>query len=154
LADALVRSGQSRRVLVVGAEVHSGLMPWKSWDILLGETDRTVDHEEFVWNTQFRDRAVLFGDGAGAFVVGDEDVDGREGDAADTASGAGSSGGGDVRAPARGLLDVRVHTDGTEVEKMYVNAGGSAFRPYFSPEMVPRGDIVPIVEGREVFKTA
>jgi len=37
---------------------------------------------------------------------------------------------------------------------MWVKAGGSAFRPYFRPEMVASGDIVPIVEGREVFKTA
>src|SRR4029453_6035985 len=70
LADALLRSGQCRRVLVIGAEVHAGLMPWKSWDILLGASDRAVDPEEFRWNTQFRDRAVLFGDGAGAVVIG------------------------------------------------------------------------------------
>jgi len=133
LADALIRSGQCRRVLVVGAEVHAGLMPWKSWDILLGASDRAVDPEEFRWNTQFRDRAVLFGDGAGAVVLGR---------------------GAEAKEDGRGLIDVRVHTDGTEAEKMWVKAGGSAFRPYFSPEMVASGDIVPIVEGREVFRTA
>jgi len=134
LADAMIRSGQYRRVLVVGAEVHAGLMPWKSWDILLGQSERAVDPEEFAYNTQFRDRAVLFGDGAGVFVVGAVE---------------------DEEAPGgRGILDVRVHTDGTEVEKMWVKGGGSAFRPYFSAEMVANGDIIPIVEGREVYKTA
>lgn len=134
LADALIRSGQCRRVLLIGAEVHSGLMPWKSWDILLGLSDRAVDPEEFAWNTRFRDRAVLFGDGAGAVVVGGSEENDDDG--------------------ARGLIDVRVYTDGTEVEKMWVKGGGSAFRPYFSPEMFARGDVIPIVEGREVFRTA
>src|SRR6185436_3270079 len=81
-ADAMIRSGQYRRVLVVGAEVHAGLMPWKSWDILLGQSERAVDPEEFAYNTQFRDRAVLFGDGAGVFVVGaveDEEAPGGRG---------------------------------------------------------------------------
>jgi len=130
LADALVRSGQYRNVLVIGAEVHAGLMPWTCWDILIGGAERRPPAEEFAFNTRFRDRAVLFGDGAGAVVV----VPG-EGD-------------------ERGILDVELHTDGSHVDKMWVRAGGSAFRPYFEPGMHARGDTVPIVEGREVFKIA
>jgi len=73
---------------------------------------------------------VLFGDGAGAFVVG---------------AGTGDS---------RGLLDIQLHSDGHHADKMWVPAGGSAFRPYFDPAMYDEGKTVPIVEGREVFKAA
>lgn len=45
-ADALIRSGQARRVLVIGAETFSRILNWK---------DRTT--------------CVLFGDGAGALVL-------------------------------------------------------------------------------------
>jgi len=52
VADAWIRSGQYRRILLVGAEVHSrGL-------------DRT---------TRGRDTAVLFGDGAGVAILGPTD---------------------------------------------------------------------------------
>lgn len=58
-ADAFVRSGQMRRVLVVGCEVHSTGLEF---------TDRG------------RDTAVLFGDGAGAVVVeANPDPDDRSG---------------------------------------------------------------------------
>jgi 3-oxoacyl-[acyl-carrier-protein] synthase III len=56
IADAWIRTGQYRRVLLVGAEVHSrGL-------------DKT---------TRGRDTAVLFGDGAGAVVLQGTDDPGR-----------------------------------------------------------------------------
>jgi 3-oxoacyl-[acyl-carrier-protein] synthase-3 len=56
VADAWIRTGQYRRILLVGAEVHSrGL-------------DRT---------TRGRDTAVLFGDGAGVAILGATDDDGR-----------------------------------------------------------------------------
>ncbi len=129
LADALIASGQRKNLLLVGAEVHGGFMPW-SWDVVFGTSDNKVGEEEFERNTRFRDRTVLFGDGAGAFVISKSD----ESD--------------------RGLLDVAVHTDGAFSDKMWVNAGGSARKPYFDPEMHDNGDIVPIVEGREVFKAA
>ena len=130
VSDALIRSGQYRNVLLIGAEEHGCLMPWKSWDVALGQSEREIPREEFVWNTRFRDRTVLFGDGAGAFVIGADD--GNE----------------------RGIEDVMVHSDGEHVEKMWVKGGGSACRPYFDPDMFSRGDLVPIVEGREVFRVA
>ncbi len=130
VADALVRSGQYRRVLLVGAEVHGCFMPWKSWDVALGESQRDVDREEYEWNTRFRDRTVLFGDAAGAFVISP----GKDGE--------------------RGLESVMVHSDGSLADKMWVKGGGSAYRPYFDEAMCRAGDSVPIVEGREVFKTA
>src|SRR5256714_4223224 len=58
IADAWIRTGQYRRILLVGAEVHSrGL-------------DKT---------TRGRDTAVLFGDGAGAAVLGPVADDGAGG---------------------------------------------------------------------------
>jgi 3-oxoacyl-[acyl-carrier-protein] synthase-3 len=130
LADAMIRASQYRNVLVIGAEVHGGFMPWKSWDIILGQSDRRPDDEEFTWNTRFRDRTVLFGDGAGAFVISAVEDD------------------------ARGIEAVTVHVDGTYADKMWVPCGGSAYKPHFEPSMFDSGDTVPIVEGREVFKLA
>jgi hypothetical protein len=39
----------------------------------------------------------------------------------------------------RGLLDVRVHTDGTEVEKMYVKAAAARFAPTSAPRWCRAG---------------
>jgi len=97
---------------------------------VLGESDREVSKEEFERNTLYRDRTVLFGDGAGAFVLSGEQ-------------------GGDT-----GIMDIRVHTDGEYTEAMWVEGGGSAFRPYFDPAMSESGEIVPVVHGREDFKMA
>ncbi len=130
IADALIRSGVSRHILLVGAEVHAGFMPWTSWEVALGRSDAPVPEEERARNTPYRDRTVLFGDAAGAFVLSASDDD------------------------RRGILDVDARADGRYADKMWVKAGGSAFRPYFSAAMQESGDIVPIVEGREVFKMA
>ncbi len=138
LGDALIRSGQYRNVLLIGAEVHCGFMPWSCWDVLIDGVDREIPREEFVRNTRVRDKTILFGDGAGAFVlsgVGEEEQ-------------AGADGGGP------GIVDLLLHTRGELAEKLYTPAGGSAFRPYFSPEMSASGDVVPIVEGRDVYKLA
>ena len=56
-ADALIRGGMARRVLVIGAETFSRLMDW---------TDRTT--------------CVLFGDGAGALVLEAAEGDGTTAD--------------------------------------------------------------------------
>jgi 3-oxoacyl-[acyl-carrier-protein] synthase-3 len=130
VVDALIRSGQYRRVLLIGAEVHGGLQPWHSWDIVLGASDRPVGAEEYARNTTYRDRTVLFGDGAGAVVL--------TADAEDS----------------RGVVDVLLHTDGSLYDRLMVNAGGSAERPYFQPAMYEDGRTVPIVQGREVFRLA
>ena len=130
LADAMIRAEQYRNVIVVGAEVHGLFMPWKSWDIVLDGAAREIDAEEYAWNTRFRDRTVLFGDGAGAFVLtpGDDEEHGFEA--------------------------VSVHVDGEHADKLWVPAGGSAYRPYFEPRMYETGETIPIVEGREVFRLA
>jgi 3-oxoacyl-[acyl-carrier-protein] synthase III len=77
-ADALIRGGVARRVLVIGAETFSRLMDW---------TDRGT--------------SVLFGDGAGALVLGAGDD------------------------PARGILSVDLHSDGRHRDILYVDGGTS-----------------------------
>jgi len=131
VADAIVRSGQYKKLLLVGSEVHTSLQPWSksSWRVLLGETPGPVTSEDWQRNTATRDRTVLFGDGSGAVVIGA--VDGE-----------------------RGILDVLLHSDGNHVERLWTKAGGSAFRPYFDAAMVETGDITPVVEGREVYRLA
>lgn len=54
MADAFIRTGQYKRVLLVGAETHS----------------HSLD-----FTTRGRDVTVLFGDGAGVFVLGPEETD-------------------------------------------------------------------------------
>ena len=132
IADALIRSGQSKTVLVVGAEAHASLVPWsdESWSVATGENDGPLSDEEFDKNTMTRDRVVLFGDGAGAVVVQASDDD------------------------SRGILDCLLHTNGNEAERLWTKAGGSAFRPYFHPDMYESGDYVPVVEGRKVYALA
>jgi 3-oxoacyl-[acyl-carrier-protein] synthase-3 len=132
IADALIRSGQHEKILVVGAEVHAALVPWSdtSWNIALGREEGPVSDEEYERNTATRDRVVLFGDGAGAVVV-----EAREdGDA--------------------GVVDSLIHTNGDEAERLWTKASGSAFRPYISQEMLDSGDVTPIVEGRKVYALA
>jgi len=131
LADALVRSGQYRSILLLGAEVHSSLMPWRdSWDVVLGRSEGPIPEAERELNVATRDRTILFGDGAGAVVISAVDDD------------------------HRGILDTLLFTDGQFAEKLWTKAGGSAFRPYFHPDMIASGDIVPQVKGREVFRLA
>ena len=131
LADALIRSNQARHVMVVGAEVHGGFMPWDSWDVALGESDRPLAEHEYRWVSTYRNRCVLFGDAAGVFVMGPNDSD-----------------------DGSGLEDVQTFADGRYYDKMYVPSGGSAFRPHVSKQQIDRGAHVPIVEGPEVFKMA
>jgi 3-oxoacyl-[acyl-carrier-protein] synthase-3 len=133
VADAFIRSGSARRVLLVGAECHASLFPWgdPEWAVLFGESDGPVSEASRAWGTAQRDRAVIFGDGAGAFVL----------EANDSGDG-------------RGFLGFRMRTDGTHWDKLYVPGGGSASFPYFTPAMFEDNLTVPIVEGRQVFRLA
>ena len=133
VADAFIRSGSARRVLLVGAECHASLFPWgdAEWAVLFGESDGAVSEAARAWGTAHRDRAVIFGDGAGAFVLeANESGDGR------------------------GFLGFRMRTDGTHWDKLYVPGGGSASFPYFTPAMFEDNRTVPIVEGRQVVRLA
>jgi 3-oxoacyl-[acyl-carrier-protein] synthase-3 len=109
IADAWIRTGQYRRILLVGAEVHSrGL-------------DKT---------TRGRDTAVLFGDGAGAAVLGPTEESGR------------------------GVLSTHIFADGRHAEKLWVDGPGLAHDPYVSVAMLEAGVHRPVMEGRDVFKFA
>jgi 3-oxoacyl-[acyl-carrier-protein] synthase-3 len=132
IADAVIRSGQYRRVLVIGAEAHASLVPWspESWAVATGRVAGPVSDDEFDRNTQSRDRVVLFGDGAGAVVVEASDNDDH------------------------GVVDCLLHTNGNEAERLWTKAGGSAFRPYFHPDMFHSGDYIPVVDGRKVYALA
>jgi len=107
-ADAYIRSGMARNVLVVGSEVHStGL------DI----------------STRGRDVAVLFGDGAGAAVVGAATDDSR-------------------------VIDTELHADGRFAEILMVEVPASRLNPRLTVEMMEAGRHYPKMDGRSVFKHA
>ena len=131
LVDAHVRAGLAKTVLLVGAEVHSGFMTWTEpqFQILYGRSETPPTPEEYAWNTRFRHLTVLFGD-AGAAVVLKAMDDGR------------------------GILDQILHADGTDYEKLYVPGTGFKYRPYTDPAQIERGDHIPVMDGRYVFKMA
>ncbi len=133
VADAFIRAGTSRRILLVGAECHASLYPWTDaeWAVMFGDSDAPVSPEVYAWGTAHRDRAVIFGDGGGAFVL-----EARE----------------DEEGP--GFLGFEMRTDGQHWDKLYVPGGGSASFPYFSPKMFAENGTIPVVEGRQVFRLA
>jgi 3-oxoacyl-[acyl-carrier-protein] synthase III len=100
-ADAMMKSGQAKGVLVIGAETFSRILDW---------TDRTT--------------CVLFGDGAGAFVLSAEQGKGDNND--------------------RGIIGSKLRSDGRYNDKLYVDGGPSTTKTVGHLRM----------EGREVFKHA
>lgn len=128
VADALLKTKMAKRLLLVGAEVHSGFMPWRDHGILFGTSDVRPTPEEFEFNTRYRDRTVLFGDAAGAVVMTWSDE-------------------------PRGILDVVLHSDGQYAEKLYVPSGFK-FRPYVTEQMIKEGRHIPEMDGQRVFRMA
>jgi len=104
VADSFIRTGQINNALVVGSDALSRLLNW-----------------------QDRGTCILFGDGAGAVVLG--------------ASENGS-----------GILSTRLRTEGSYVKQLYVPAGGS-LKPA-TPETVQRNEHTITMNGKEVFKIA
>jgi 3-oxoacyl-[acyl-carrier-protein] synthase-3 len=134
VVDALIRSGIARTVLLVGADVHTSLMPFsaRTFEVLHGRDPGPLSPEDFAWNSRFRHLLVLFGDGGGAMVF-------RRGGAGD----------GD-----RGILGAALYGDGNHRDILYVPGGGSAHRPWVTCEMIRRAETVPVMDGRAVFKLA
>jgi 3-oxoacyl-[acyl-carrier-protein] synthase-3 len=132
LADAHIRAGLARTVLLVGAEVHIGFMPWtrENFAYAIGESQAPPTKEEWDWNSRFRHLVVLFGD-AGAAVVLRASADGE-----------------------RGVVDHELHGSGIDYDKLYVPGTGFKHRPYTDPEQFRRGDHIPVMDGRHVFKMA
>ncbi len=132
VCDALIKAGAAKRLLFVGAEVHTGFMPWskKAFDVVIGKSNEPISQEERDFNSFHRDRTVLFGDAAGALVLGPSEE------------------------PGRGVLGFSIHSDGSKVESLYVPSLGMAFRPYVSEGMLKEARYVPAMDGRTVFKMA
>ncbi|MBS2021908.1 MAG: ketoacyl-ACP synthase III [Deltaproteobacteria bacterium] len=129
VSDALLRSGGAKTILLIGAEVHTGFMPWTQWDHLFGEGGEAPSDAERAWNSKFRDRTVLFGDAAGAAILRAHDGE-------------------------RGLLGFELHSDGSTFKDLYVPAVGFAQRPYVTPKDYAEGRHIPEMNGRSVFKQA
>jgi 3-oxoacyl-[acyl-carrier-protein] synthase-3 len=100
-ADSLLRTGQGRRALVIGAEVFSRIVDW---------SDRAT--------------CVLFGDGAGAFLLETDEKMGTDAD--------------------RGVLASKLRSDGRYRDKLFVDGGPSSTGTVGHLRM----------EGREVFRHA
>lgn len=130
ISQGLAASGAAKTILFVGADTHAGFMPWTDWDVVRGQSDRPVSPEAFARATEHRGVAVVFGDGAGAFVMRATDE------------------------PKRGLLAVTNHTDGRHAEQIHLPGGGFKSHPWFDAEMAARMEHVPRMNGREVFKHA
>lgn len=109
VADAWVKTAQYKRVLLVGAEVQS-----------VG-----ID-----LSTRGRDLGVLFGDGAGAVILGPTDD------------------------PGRGVLSTHIYADGSQADLLWCDLGGAAHSPRLAPEYLEQGLQWPIMQGREVFRSA
>ncbi|HEX4473627.1 MAG TPA: beta-ketoacyl-ACP synthase III [Polyangiaceae bacterium] len=128
VADGLLAVGAARRILLVGADVHSGFMPWSDWDALAG--NGTAKPDDFRRATDHRGVSVLFGDGAGALVLGDSER------------------------PASKLLAVKVHSDGRLHDALRISAGGFRHRPYLDAGMLERGEHYPTMNGKDLFRAA
>jgi 3-oxoacyl-[acyl-carrier-protein] synthase-3 len=104
VADCFIRSGKINKALVVGSDT---LSRWLNWQ------DRTT--------------CILFGDGAGAVVLGASE------------NGA-------------GILSTKLRTDGSYVKTLYIPAGGS--RKPATPQTVRDNEHTITMNGKEVFKIA
>jgi 3-oxoacyl-[acyl-carrier-protein] synthase-3 len=54
----------------------------------------------------------------------------------------------------RGVIESELHTDGADYDKLYVPGTGFKHRPYTDPAQFARGDHIPFMDGRYVFKMA
>jgi 3-oxoacyl-[acyl-carrier-protein] synthase III len=104
-ACAMIGSGRYKKALVIGAEKLSSVVDW-----------------------QDRGSCLLFGDGAGAAVVGASSR------------------------PGIGLIGTRLGAHGEDTDLLYIPGGGS--RTPASAESVARGDHFIKMKGKEVFKLA
>ena len=104
MADTMIRTGQSKYALVIGAEILT----------------QYVDYTD-------RQTCVLFGDGAGAAVLGAVDGD-------------------------RGILAARIRSDGRYEEQLYSPGGGTRKPP--TADTLAAGDHFFKMKGNELFKVA
>jgi len=129
VADSLIRSGAARRILIVGAEAHAPLMPWRDWDVLEGTSDRRPSPEAWERATRHRGWAIIFGDGAGALVVERSET------------------------PGIGVLGIDLQADGRYAELLCIPTGFRE-RPYLPAGSTDDDRALLHMDGREVFKHA
>ena len=104
IAEPMIRNGQIKYALIIGAELLT----------------RYVDYSD-------RSTCVLFGDGAGAAILGPVEGD-------------------------RGILASKIRSDGRYEEQLYAPGGGT--KGGFTAETISRGDHFFKMKGNEVFKVA
>jgi 3-oxoacyl-[acyl-carrier-protein] synthase III len=109
IADAYIRTGAFKHILLIGSEVHSTGLDM---------------------STAGRDVTVLFGDGAGAVVVG------RATDEAHV------------------ILSTHIHADGSEAEILWTEYPASARHPRITAEAMAERKHYPVMNGKRVFKHA
>jgi 3-oxoacyl-[acyl-carrier-protein] synthase-3 len=114
MADAFIRTGTYKRILLVGAELHS----------------HSLDY-----STRGRDVMVLFGDGAGAMVLGPMETDD----------------------PKAGVAYTSAHADGTGAMDLYLKIFEIAKLPYVDYNAKDRDEnltMYPRMDGKRVFLNA
>ena len=111
IADQFIRTGVMKNVLVVGVELLSRVINWED-----------------------RSTCVLFGDGAGAVILG-------------PAGGATSSDG-----KPRGLLSTKIQSDGLLAQSLMIPGGGS-LHP-MTPELIEQKKHKVHMRGQDIFKVA
>jgi 3-oxoacyl-[acyl-carrier-protein] synthase III len=109
IADAYIRTGMFKNILMIGSEVHS--------------TGLDV-------STAGRDITVLFGDGAGAVVIGRATDDKHQ------------------------ILSTHIHADGSEAEILWTEYPASAHHPRISEAAMAERKHFPTMNGKKVFKHA
>lgn len=105
IADQFVQTGKIQRALVIGVELLTRIIDWED-----------------------RNTCVVFGDAAGAMVVGPSSD------------------------PARGILSTHLYSDGAQADILCIRGGGSKYPP--SEEMLRRKLHKVSMNGREVYKFA
>jgi 3-oxoacyl-[acyl-carrier-protein] synthase-3 len=105
IGDAFIKSGQFNRVCVIGVEVLSRILDWSD-----------------------RNTCVLFGDGAGAVILGPSDD------------------------PDRGILSTHIYSDGAGAQNLLIPGGGT-LHPTTAQTVADKLHHVKM-NGREIFKHA
>jgi 3-oxoacyl-[acyl-carrier-protein] synthase-3 len=114
MADAFVRTGMYKRILLIGAEIHS----------------HSIDY-----STRGRDVTVLFGDGAGAMILGPQETDD----------------------PKSGVVYTSAHADGTGAMDLYLKIYEIEKAPYIQYDPKNREQnrlLYPQMDGKRVFLNA
>lgn len=109
MAEQFISTGKFQHVLLVGAEVHSSGLDFSDAG---------------------RDVTVLFGDGAGAVIVGRAEREGQ------------------------GVMSSSLHADGREWESLCLIAPQSRRNPRLTQEMIDQRMLYPRMNGKHVFKYA